>query len=40
MAAQNEGVTKAIAGFYLDDSATDFLVSYELRPNIIPASFF
>ena len=39
--ADNEGVTKAIASFYQDDSDTVFLdLSYDLDPNIIPANFF
>ena len=39
--AANEGVTKAIASFYYDDSDTVFLdLFYDLRPNIIPGNFF
>ena len=34
--AANEGVIKAIASFYRDDSDTIFLgLSYDLRPNIL-----
>ena len=40
MAAQNEGVTKAIAGFYWEVQRRFSWSSYDLRPNIIPASFF
>ena len=37
--AANEGVTKAVASFYWGDSDTVFLdLSYDLRPNIIPAN--
>ena len=34
--AANQGVTKAVASFYQDDSATVFLdLSYDVRPDII-----
>ena len=39
--AANEGITEAIASFYWGDSDMVFLdLSYDLRPNIIPANIF